>query len=149
MRLTYSHFDFWARKHAPAYLTSFLNRGSYKPPKYLAINVCINDHAGWKPVSENTIHLLRSQRKHAPAGLLVYCMELGDHRGWSFNNVPRRAAWARKWARRIARQLGPDHYAEVCRQLAYSEVVAQYRAGKPAAHYMVKATAHTARGTND
>ncbi len=141
MRLTYTHFDFWAHHHAPRSLLTFVQAG--KTSRYDArrsLHACINDHAGWKPAHENTIHLFRLHRSTSikarrDPSLLPYCLELGDSRSWCFSNAPRRSAWARRWARRIARDMGPEHYAEVCRRLAYSEAVAQYRAGRPTEHY--------------
>ncbi len=143
MRLTQTHLQYWLSKHTPPGLRHLQGQSAYKPP---SIHACINSHADWKPVHENTIHLLRLHRStaikvgHGPA-LLSYLMELGDVKGWCFTHAQRRSAWARSWARRIAKAQGPEAYEEIARRLAYSESVAQYRAGKPATAYAPRMTA--------
>lgn len=136
MRLTFSHFDYWAHVHAPACLRSFATAGrTSKYDRTRALHACINDHAGVKVPIDRIVHLLKSHRKHAPS-LLAYLIELGGM-GWSFHNLPRRSAHARKWARRVALQTYGDN-AETCRRLATAEATAQYRAGRSAAAYVPK-----------
>lgn len=142
MRLTRTHLLFWLQHNTPEGLARLVE----KPSTPISVHECINSHAAWKPSHENTIHLLRLHRATAikmfgpEYSILRYLMELGAI-GWSFHNMPRRAAWARRWARRIAKAHSSESYFYVCRELATAEATAQYRAGRPTSAYHAPSSA--------
>lgn len=135
MRLTIDHVHFWTRHRAPAVLQAVIPAQS-GPRRPDLIHACINAHASVHVRADNTVMLLRMHRRSTPGSLLAYLIELGAM-GWSFHNAPRRSAWCRKWARRIALQTYGDN-AETCRHLAAAEATSQYRAGRSAAAYVPK-----------
>lgn len=100
MRITQTHVRFWqSRRPMPAWAKT---TPIFEP---ITVHDCINAHAGirFKHLEAgNTMNLLRFVIKRKES-LSDYLASLARKDSWCSRNLPRRAAYARRWLARLTK----------------------------------------------
>jgi hypothetical protein len=105
------HIDFWNAKHAqPSWMQTYYQKNRKLQPKLGVPNIhgCINAHAGINNSCFNHVHnmiiFLKGERRRGAASLMPMLQRLADDPG-TIINPEKRSAFARKWLKRLQRDI--------------------------------------------